>query len=46
MAALSEHLNSDLTAGQILARILFSLIVTAAAGGGAYAVISWLAHLK
>jgi hypothetical protein len=41
---LSEHLNSDLTARQILARVLFSLMVTAAAGGGAYALIYWLAH--
>jgi hypothetical protein len=46
MASLSEHLKSDLTAGQILARVLFSLIVTAATGCGAYALISWLAHVK
>jgi hypothetical protein len=46
LAALSEHLNSDLTARQILVRVLFSLAVTATAGLGAYAVISWLAHIK
>jgi hypothetical protein len=43
---LSEHLNSALTAGQIVARVMFSLIVTAATGGGAYWLISWLAHVK
>jgi hypothetical protein len=43
---LSDHLNSDRTPGQILARVLFSLIVTAATGAGAYALISWLAHVK
>jgi hypothetical protein len=43
---LSTHLKHDLTAGQILARVLFSLTMTAAAGGGAYALIYWLAHAK
>jgi hypothetical protein len=44
LAALSEHLNNDLTARQILIRVLFSLIVTAATGACAFALISWLAH--
>jgi hypothetical protein len=43
---LSEHLKSDLTASQTLTRVLFSLIVTAATGGGGYMLISWLAHVK
>jgi hypothetical protein len=43
---MSEHLNHDLTGRQIFTRVVFSLVVTAAAGGGAYALISWLAHFR
>jgi hypothetical protein len=42
---MSDHLNPDLSAGQIAARVLFSLAVTAFMGVGAYSIIAWLAAL-
>jgi hypothetical protein len=42
---MSDHLNPDLSAGQIAARIVFSLAVTAVVSIGAYSFITWLATL-
>jgi hypothetical protein len=41
----SDHLNPDLSVGQIFTRVLFSLAVTALVGIGAYFAIAWLAAL-
>jgi hypothetical protein len=41
----SDHLNPNLSGGQIFMRVLFSLAVTAFIGVGAYFVIAWLAAL-
>jgi hypothetical protein len=41
----SNHLNPDLSVGQIFTRVLFSLAVTALVGIGAYFTIAWLAAL-
>jgi hypothetical protein len=40
---MSDHLNPDLSAGQIAAKVVFSLAVTAFVGIGAYSVVTWLA---
>ena len=43
---MSDHLKSDLGAGQIALRVVFSIMVTAAVGIAGYWGISWLAHLR
>jgi hypothetical protein len=43
---MSDHLKSDLSAGQIALRVLFSIVVTAAVDITGYWGISWLAHLR
>jgi hypothetical protein len=41
---MSDHLNPNLTARQIFARVLFSLAVAAATIGCTYETIRWLSR--
>jgi hypothetical protein len=43
---LSDHLDPNLTAGQIFARVVLSLGATAAVVFAAYAAIHWLIHFR
>jgi hypothetical protein len=42
---MSDHLNRDLSGGQIVARVVFSLALTAFVAIGAYFAITWMAAL-